>query len=82
MEDLVVTHMNEGQWSISQEGQTLAVCPSEVAALQLTFALASKHRSAGPRAVIIGMDARDKRNGGEVPPRGRPARAWSRSVSC
>jgi len=82
MEGLVVTHMKEGQWSVSQDGQTLAVCTSEVAALQITFALASKNRSAGPQAVIIGTDARDKRNGGAVHSRGRPARAWSRSVSC
>ena len=43
MERLVVTHTEEGQWLVSQEGQTLALCPSEEKALLVTFALASKH---------------------------------------
>jgi len=74
MERLVVTHTEEGQWLVSQEGQTLALCPSEEKALLVTFALASKHRPAGTRAVIIGADARDNRNGGAARSLSRPAR--------
>ena len=74
MERLVVTHTEEGQWLVSQEGQTLALCPSEEKALLVTFALAAKHRPAGARAVIIGSFARDGRNGGAVRPLSRPSR--------
>ena len=64
MERFVVTHTEEGQWLVSQEGQTLALCPSEEKALLVTFALASKHRPSGIQAVIIGTDVRNWRSSG------------------
>ena len=71
---LGVTHTEEGQWLVSQEGQAMALCPSEEKALLVTFALAAKHRQVGARAVIIDSYARDGRNGGIAQPLSRPSR--------
>jgi len=81
MECLVVTHAEEGQWLVSQEGRTLASCPSEEKALLVTFALASKYRRLGIRAVIISKEARDERSDGAARALKRPVRTWSAAVS-
>jgi hypothetical protein len=52
MEGFLVTHMGEGLWSVSHQGQTLSVYPTEEQALSATFKLASKLSPPGPKTVV------------------------------
>jgi hypothetical protein len=52
MEGLVVTHMGEGFWSVSHQGQTLSVYPTEEQALSATFKLVSKLSPPGLKTVV------------------------------
>jgi hypothetical protein len=52
MEGFVVTHMGEGFWSVSHQGQTLSIYSTEEQALSATFKLASKLGQSGRRAVV------------------------------
>jgi hypothetical protein len=52
MEGFLVTHMGEGFWSVSHQGQTLSVYPTEEQALSATFKLASKLSPPGLRTAV------------------------------
>jgi len=52
MEGFLVTHMSEDLWSVSHQGQTLSVYPTEEQALSATFKLASKLSPPGLKTAV------------------------------
>jgi hypothetical protein len=52
MEGFLVTHMGEGLWSVSHQGQTLSVYPTEEQALSATFKRASKLSPSGLKTAV------------------------------
>ncbi len=66
MERFVVTHTRDGLWSVSHQGHTLSVYPTEEQALSATFKLASKLSQPGVRTVVsITRQALDLKQDGQ-----------------
>ena len=53
MEQFVVTQTSKGLWSVSHDGEPLAIYPTEEEALSATFAQAAERRRAGINVVVI-----------------------------
>jgi hypothetical protein len=53
MERFVVTRTRKGLWSVSHDGETFAIYPTEEEALSATFARAAERRRAGVNVVVV-----------------------------
>ncbi|MBB3021346.1 hypothetical protein FHR70_004442 [Microvirga lupini] len=53
MERFVVTRTRKGLWSVSHDGETFAIFPTEEEALSATFARAAERRRAGINVAIV-----------------------------
>ena len=53
MERFVVTRTRKGLWSVSHDGETFAIYPTEEEALSATFARAAERRRAGINVVVV-----------------------------
>jgi hypothetical protein len=60
MEHFVVTRTREGLWSVSHDGETFAIYPTEEEALSVTFTRAAERRRAGIDVVVVVTEAKKK----------------------
>jgi hypothetical protein len=63
MERFVVTRTRQGLWSVSHDGETFAICPTEKEALSITFTRAAERRQAGFEVVVVVTQARNEQGG-------------------
>jgi len=53
MERFLVTRTREGLWSVSHDGETFAIYPTEEEALSISFARAAERRRVGIGVIVV-----------------------------
>jgi len=53
MERIIVIRTGEGLWSVSHDGETFAIYPTEEEALSVTFTRAAERRRAGIDVLVV-----------------------------